>query len=75
MVWEEIAAQNEADWEYFTGAFKRLLKKYTFLVTGICGRWNGPCEGGNFITDWDDFRSFIRHLDTLKITSKTGICT
>ena len=72
MVWEEIAAQNEADWKYFTGAFKRLLEKHTFLVTGTCGRWIGPCEGGNFITGWDDFRSFIRHLDTLKIYEKNG---
>lgn len=42
MVWDEISLQNEADWEYFTGAFKRLLEKYTLLITGTCGKWNGP---------------------------------
>lgn len=26
MVWDEISLQNKADWEYFTGAFKRLLE-------------------------------------------------
>ena len=72
MVWDEISLQNEAEWEYFSDAFKRLLEKHTFLVTGTCGRWNGPCEGGNFITDWNDFRSFIKHLDTLKIYEQNG---
>ena len=72
MVWDEISLQNEAEWKYFSDAFKRLLKKHTFLITGTCGRWNGPCEGGNFITDWDDFRSFIQHLDTLKIYEQNG---
>ena len=67
MVWEEIAAQNEADWKYFTGAFKRLLEKHTFLVTGTCGRWNGPCEGGNFITGWDDFCLRLRRAGLLAV--------
>lgn len=72
MIWEEIAAQNEADWEYFTCALKREIARHCFLITGTCGRWNGPCCCGNFITDWNDFRSFIQHLDTVKIYERNG---
>ena len=72
MVWNEISAQNEADWGYFTDALKREIGKHYFLVTGICGRWNGLRDCGNFITDWNDFRSFICHLDTIKIYERNG---
>ena len=72
MVWDEISLQNEADWEYFTGAFIRLLEKYTFLITGTCGRWNGPAECGNFIKDYDDFTAFIKHLNNIKIYELNG---
>ena len=72
MVWEEIAAQNEADWEYFTCALKREIERHCFLITGTCGRWNGPCGCGNFIQGWNDFRSFLQHLDTLKIYELNG---
>ena len=72
MVWNEISAQNNADWEYFTDALKRETGRHYFLVTGTCGRWNGPHAGGNFITGWNDFLSFICHLDTLKIYERNG---
>lgn len=72
MVWEEIAAQNEADWEYFTCALKQETDRHCFLITGTCGWWNGPCGCGNFIQCRNDFRSFIQHLDTLKIYERNG---
>ena len=72
MVRDEISAQNKADWEYLTAALKREIGRHYFLVTGTCGRWNGPRDCGNFITDWNDFLSFIRHLDTLKIYERNG---
>ena len=72
MVWNEISAQNNADWEYFIDALKREIVRHYFLVTGTCGRWNGPHADGNFITGWNDFLSFIRHLDTLKIYERNG---
>ena len=72
MVRDEIAAQNEADWEYFASAFERETERHCFLITGTCGRWNGLCKCGNFITDLNDFRSFIQHLDTIKIYERNG---
>ena len=72
MVWAEISVQNSADWEYFTAALKREIVRHYFLVTGTCGRWNGPHAGGYFIAGCIDFFSFIRHLDTLKIYERNG---
>lgn len=72
MVWNEIAAQNEANREYFTDALKRETERHCFLITGTCGRRNGPRACGNFITGRNDFRSFIRHLDTIKIYERNG---
>ena len=46
--------------------------RHYYLITGTCGKWNGPQACGNFITGWDDFRTFIRHLDTLKIYERNG---
>ena len=43
MVWEEIAAQNEADWEYFATALKHRLENDCYIIMGTCGRWNGSC--------------------------------
>ena len=72
MVWSEISAQNEADWKYFTDALKRETDRHYFLITGTCGRWNGTRASGDFITHWNDFRSFISHLDTVKIYERNG---
>ena len=72
MVWQEINDQNNADWEYFSEHLKKLLEEHYFLITGTCGRWNGPAECGNFIKDYDDFAAFIRHLDYLKIHELNG---
>lgn len=67
MVWEEIAAQNEADWEYFATALKHRLETDDYIIMGTCGRWNGPYGAGNFISSFEDFCAFLQHLDCLKI--------
>lgn len=72
MVWEEIAAQNEADWEYFATALKHRLETDDYIIMGTCGRWNGPCGAGNFISSFEDFCAFLQHLDCLKIYEQNG---
>ena len=49
MVWDEISAQNEADWKYFSNHLKKLLQEDYYLITGSCGRWYGPAVCGNLI--------------------------
>ena len=51
---------------------KELLKKNDCLVVGVCGRWNGPAEGGKFISNFYDLMSIIGHLDYYKVTDRNG---
>ena len=51
---------------------KQLLQKNDCLLVGVCGRWNGPAEGGKFISNFYDLMSVIGHLDYYKITDCNG---
>ena len=71
-VFEEIDFQDECDWDNFKYKMISLLKNNVYLLTGTCGRWNGPCQGGNFICSFSDFLEMISHLHYLKIYDKNG---
>lgn len=73
VVYDEIRACHEADWSSFREDLEWLLERDNlYLLTGTCGRWNGPAEGGKFIRTVDDFYSCIGHLDGVCIYDENG---
>ena len=71
-VFEEIDFRDECDWDNFKYKMISLLKNNVYLLTGTCGRWDGPRQGGNFICSFSDLLDTINHLDYLKIYDKNG---
>lgn len=72
MVHDEMNFHEEIDYHYFKDKMKQLLKKNDCLLVGVCGRWNGPAEGGKFISNFYDLMSAIGHLDYYKVTDYNG---
>ena len=72
MILDEMSFQEENDYQYFKDKFNELLKNGDCLLTGTCGRWNGPAQGGKFIQSFNDFATAIQHLDYLKIIDRNG---
>ena len=71
-IFSELHYQYNSDWEFFAQEMKRLLENNTYIITGTCGRWNGPAEGGKFLHSFSDLNSVIGHLDSMKIFDKNG---
>ena len=55
MIHDEMNFHEEIDYHYFKDKMKKLLERNDCLLVGVCGRWNGPAEGGKFITNFYDF--------------------
>lgn len=72
MVYTEIAQQNQLDWDDIMSVLERAFDQDCYLLTGTCGRWNGPAEGGKFIHNSKDFLASIRHLDHLRLYEENG---
>ena len=72
MIHDEMNFHEEIDYHYFKDKMKKLLERNDCLLVGVCGRWNGPAEGGKFITSFYDLMSVIGHLDYFKITDCNG---
>lgn len=72
MIQEEIATLNSNDWEYLEYKLKEMFKSGYYLLTGICGRWNGPQNGGKFINSYGELMRCIEHLDGLKVSDNNG---
>lgn len=72
VVYHEMEEQQRRDWYEFKGDLEYLLEKDCYLLTGTCGRWNGPAEGGKFIRSIDDLLDCIRHLDFVKFYDENG---
>lgn len=72
MIHDEMNFQEENDYQYFKELFTQLLKSGYCLLTGTCGRWNGPARGGKFIMSFNDFSDTITHLDYFKIIDRGG---
>lgn len=72
VVLNEIDADNRNDWEDFIFELEKLLEKDDYILTGTCGRWNGPAEGGRFIQSIDDLYKCIGHLDRMKLYDENG---
>ena len=72
MIHDEMNFQEEIDYLYFKDKMKQLLQGNDCLLVGVCGRWNGPAEGGKLISNFYDLMSVIGHLDYYKVTDCNG---
>lgn len=71
-VWDEMDFQDHAAWDNVKAELQSLLDKNIYLLTGTCGRWNGPAQGGKFIRSFGDLLGCIDHLDNLRIYDRNG---
>ena len=72
VVYREMAESRQREWDDFKADMEYVLKTDTFLLTGTCGRWDGPAEGGKFILKFEDLADCIRHLDRIKVYDENG---
>ena len=72
IIYEEIDAQDNLAWQDFYDQMYKLLSHDTYLLTGTCGRWYGPAEGGKFIRTPDDLLRTISHLDRVRFYDEDG---
>ena len=49
VIYHEMEEQQRRDWDDFRADLEYLLEKDCYLLTGTCGRWDGPSRGGKFI--------------------------
>ena len=71
-VFDEMDFQDKCYWDDFEREMEKLLEHNVYIMTGTCGRWNGPCSGGSFICSFSDFIKAIQHLDYLEIYDENG---
>lgn len=68
----EVYFYDSVIWEDFFEDLQHLFDRECFLITGTCGRWNGPQQGGKFIRSASELMSCLRHLDALKFYDEGG---
>ena len=69
---EGISFRRSSDWYEFKKDLDRLMTEDVFLVTGTCGRWDGPCACGQFVYNADDLMKGLSHLDYLNFYEVEG---
>ena len=72
VVQHEIDEEQRREWDDFISDMDYVFSKDAYLLTGTCGRWNGPAEGGKFIRNTDDLIRCIQHLDYIKVIDENG---
>ena len=72
VVFHEMELMQRSEWDDFMADIEHLFAKDSFLLTGTCGRWNGPAEGGKFVTTKDELLDCIKHLDLIKFYDTDG---
>ena len=71
-VYDEMDFQDRMQWDDVKAELDTLFKKNIYILTGTCGRWNVPAQGGRFIQSVDDLLSCIGHLDYIRIYDRNG---
>ena len=71
-VYEEIDEQNKTDWIYISHILEDMFKTNHYIITGTCGRWNGSCDCGTFISSINELTNFISHLDSVRLYEQDG---
>ena len=51
---------------------RELMTKGICIIMGTCQRWNGRVSCGTFLENFDDFLSFVDHLEYLTIKDRNG---
>ena len=72
VVKHELDEEERREWDNFICDMDYVLSKDAYLLTGTCGRWNGPAEGGKFIRNTDDLINCICHLTYMKVIDEDG---
>ena len=72
VVYHEIDEDLRREWEDFRSEMEPVFAKDSFLLTGTCGRWDGPAQGGKFIHSFNELLDCIRHLDYVKFYDENG---
>lgn len=71
-VYDEMDFQDRELLDDVKYELQTLFDNNVYLLTGTCGRWNGPAQGGKFIRSVDDLLSCISHLDYIRIYDRNG---
>lgn len=71
-VQEEIDREDSDDWDNLCVELRKMFSKNVYLLTGTCGRWDGPAMGGRFIHSLNDMLRCIEHLDYIRIYDRNG---
>ena len=71
---DEVALQEELDWDNFKYEFGKFLKdsNYGFLLCGDVGTWRGSRSGGCYVYSFDDLYKFWQHCDYIKVYDEGG---
>ena len=72
MIYDEMSFMESLDFQYFQDKMCELMTKGTCIIMGTCQRWNGRKPCGTFLESFDDFLSFVDHLDYLTIKDRNG---
>ena len=72
LVHHEMDETRRREWDNFRADMEDVFENNVYLLTGTCGRWNGPAQGGNFIYSFNDLLECIHHLDYVKFYDKNG---
>ena len=71
-VWDEMDFQDREQWSDVTAELSTLFAKDVYLLTGTCGKWYGPVQGGRFIRSIRDFLTCLGHLECVRIYDRNG---
>ena len=72
MIYDEMSFMEGLDFQYFQDKMCQLIANGICIIMGTCQRWNGRVSCGRFIESFDDFLSFVDHLDYLTIKDRNG---
>lgn len=72
VVYHEMEEERRREWDDFKADMEYVFNKDSYLLTGTCGRWDGPTQGGKFIHSLDDLLECIKHLDYVKFYDENG---
>ena len=72
VVYHEMDEMQRRDWDDFMLEISTFFDNGHYLLTGTCGRWNGPAEGGRFICSFNELLDALRHLDYMKFYDENG---
>ena len=49
VVYHEMDEDRRREWDDFRADVEPVFAQDSYLLTGTCGRWDGPAQGGKFI--------------------------